>query len=177
MHVCVEVLRPSQPNGVMSSTVSLPNHVYWAGLVLYAVNQYCAHSFARNRQLPFLNQRKGENDRRIYFMINLHERMLPTLAGVEPATSWTPVGWRIQPTGDQEVVGSTPAEVGNILSCRLIMKLCKSTTEDTIFYLITAHTLISAQESNSIVIRLQPVYFFLKAKVVSTHLNCIDLSM
>ena len=40
--VCVEVLRPSQPNGIMSSAV------YWAGLVLKAVNQYCAHSFARN---------------------------------------------------------------------------------------------------------------------------------
>ena len=26
--VCVEVLRPSQPNGVMSSTVSLPNHAF-----------------------------------------------------------------------------------------------------------------------------------------------------
>ena len=25
-------------------------------------------------------------------MINLHERMLPTSAGVEPATSWSPVG-------------------------------------------------------------------------------------
>ena len=60
------------------------------------VNQYCAHSFARNWQLPFLNQRKGENDRRKYFMINLHERMLPTSAGVEPATSWSPVGRRIQ---------------------------------------------------------------------------------
>ena len=34
LFVCVEVLRPSQPNGVMSSVVSLPNHVYWAGLVL-----------------------------------------------------------------------------------------------------------------------------------------------
>ena len=29
-------------------------------------------------------------------MINLHERMLPTLAGVEPSTSWSPVGRRIQ---------------------------------------------------------------------------------
>ena len=56
------------------------------------INQYCAHYFARNWQLPFLNQRKGENDRRKYFMINLHERMLPTSAGVEPATSWSPVG-------------------------------------------------------------------------------------
>ena len=26
--VCVEVLRPSQPNGVMSSTVSLHNHTF-----------------------------------------------------------------------------------------------------------------------------------------------------
>ena len=33
-----------------------------------------------------------------------------------------------RPTGDQEVAGSTPAEVGNILSWRLIMKyfLCHS---------------------------------------------------
>ena len=26
--VCVEVLRPSQPNGVMSSAVCLPNHTF-----------------------------------------------------------------------------------------------------------------------------------------------------
>ena len=26
--VCVEVLRPSQPNGVMSSAISLPNHTF-----------------------------------------------------------------------------------------------------------------------------------------------------
>ena len=38
----------------------------------------------------------GENDRRKYFMINLHERMLPTSVGVEPATSWSPVGRHIQ---------------------------------------------------------------------------------
>ena len=28
MFVCVEVLQPSQPNGVMSSAVSLPNHTF-----------------------------------------------------------------------------------------------------------------------------------------------------
>ena len=28
MRVCVEVLRPSQPSGVMSSAVSLPNHTF-----------------------------------------------------------------------------------------------------------------------------------------------------
>ena len=26
--VCVEVLQPSEPNGVMSSAVSLPNHMF-----------------------------------------------------------------------------------------------------------------------------------------------------
>ena len=56
-------------------------HFYWTGLVLYAVNQYCAHSYVRNRQLPFLNQLKGGTACRKYLMINLHERMLPTLAG------------------------------------------------------------------------------------------------
>ena len=30
--------------------------------------------------------------------------------------------WMRRPTGDQEVAGSTPADVGNILSWRLIMK-------------------------------------------------------
>ena len=62
LFVCVKVLWPSQLNGVMLSTVSFPNHFYWAGLVLQAVNQYCAHSFARNWQLTFLNMLKGEND-------------------------------------------------------------------------------------------------------------------
>ena len=38
----------------------------------------------------------GHNDRRKYFMINLHKRILPTSAGVEPATSWSPIGRRIQ---------------------------------------------------------------------------------
>ena len=28
LFVCVEVLRPSQPNGVISSAVSLPNHTF-----------------------------------------------------------------------------------------------------------------------------------------------------
>ena len=46
--------------------------------------------------MPFLNQRKGENDRRKYFMINPRERMLLTSAGFEPVTSWSPVGRRIQ---------------------------------------------------------------------------------
>ena len=51
------------------------------GMCECLVNQYCAHSFTRNWQLPFLNQRKGENDRRKYFIINLYKKMLPTRWG------------------------------------------------------------------------------------------------
>ena len=85
--LCLFVLRfygPVNPIGTCRSrSISYP-HFYWAGLVLWAVNQYCAHSYARNWQLSFLNQRKGESDRRKYFMINLHERMLPTRRGSNP---------------------------------------------------------------------------------------------
>ena len=37
MFVCVEVLRPSQPNGVMLSVVSLPNHTF-TGQAYFYVN-------------------------------------------------------------------------------------------------------------------------------------------
>ena len=56
------------------------------------VYQYCTYSFARNWQLPFLNQRKGENDHRKYFMINLHEECCRPRQVMESATSWSPVG-------------------------------------------------------------------------------------
>ena len=46
--------------------LTLP-HCSWASL-LGSLPVLSAHSFASNWQLPFLNQRKGENDRRIYFM-------------------------------------------------------------------------------------------------------------
>ena len=56
------------------------------------VNQYCAHSFARNWQLPFLNQQKGENDRRKHFIIKSPRKNVANPAGVESAISWSPVG-------------------------------------------------------------------------------------
>ena len=43
---------------------------------LKQLTSICAHSFAQNWQLPFLNQRKGKNDGRKYFMSNLYERTL-----------------------------------------------------------------------------------------------------
>ena len=37
LFVCVEVLWPSQPNGVMSSVVSLPNHTFTLLFIVYCV--------------------------------------------------------------------------------------------------------------------------------------------
>ena len=44
-----------------------------------------AYSFSSDWQLPFLNQRKGENGLRYYFLTKLHERMLPDVR-IEAAT-------------------------------------------------------------------------------------------
>ena len=42
---------------------------------------------------------------------------------VDPKRSWPQwLSWMRRPSGDQEVAGSTPAEVGSILSWRLTMK-------------------------------------------------------
>ena len=58
--------------------VTLPNHNFTGqAQSSKRLTCTCAHSIARNWQLPFLNQWKGENDHIKYFMINLQERMLP----------------------------------------------------------------------------------------------------
>ena len=69
----------------------------WAGLVLQALNQYYAHSFARNWQLPFLNQRNRENNHtcRKYSMIkSLWKNAADPMGGggVKPTTSRSLVG-------------------------------------------------------------------------------------
>ena len=50
------------------------------------VNQYCA-VFRQKLTNVLLESAMGENDRRKYFIIKIHERMLTTSAGIEPATS------------------------------------------------------------------------------------------
>ena len=91
LFVCIAGLCPSQPIGVMTSmTCSAYNFFYLGRLSLYAVNQHLC-TF-RNWRQPFLNQLKGKNDRRKYFMVNLHKRMVAGLAGIEGMTSWSQVG-------------------------------------------------------------------------------------
>ena len=52
------------------------------------------------------------------------------------------LSWMCHPTGDQEVAGSAPAEVGNILPWRLIMKY---------FLVIYGHSLPSADSRRAVV--------------------------
>ena len=76
---CFIDLRFYGPVNLLGSvkSVSLPNHTFlWQAYSCKWVTSFCAHYFARNGQLLFLNQQKGENYLRKYFMINLHERML-----------------------------------------------------------------------------------------------------
>ena len=69
--------------------------------------------FRQKLTTALLESGKGETDRRKYFMINLHERMLPSSAGVEPATSWSPVGRRIQ-----------LSHQGQLLTCMSTHNIC-----------------------------------------------------
>ena len=86
---------------VMSIVVSLPKYTF-PGQAQSSkhITSTCAHSFARNWQILFLNQRKGENDHRTYFRMNLHKRMLLDSMGRKLMTSWSPVGpasdWAIE---------------------------------------------------------------------------------
>ena len=91
-HICLcWVLQASQPNGAMLSAVSLPNHTFTGQA--YSSKQLTSIvrilSPETDNCPSWISGR--EKDRRKYFMINLHERMLPALAGIEPATSWSPV--------------------------------------------------------------------------------------
>ena len=65
-------------------------HCSWASL-LGSLPVLSAHSFASNWQLPFLNQRKGEDGRRNYFMAKNHDRMLPDVR-IESTTDRIPDG-------------------------------------------------------------------------------------
>ena len=63
-----EILQPGQPIKAM-----LRMSVYLN--TLFLDRRTCAHFFARTWQLSFMNQQKGENDRRKYFIISLNGRM------------------------------------------------------------------------------------------------------
>ena len=70
---CIIILRPFDLGHFERCQLAYP-HCSWASL-LGRLLVLSAHSFASNWQLPFLNQRKGQNGRIIFSWPNLHERM------------------------------------------------------------------------------------------------------
>ena len=69
-------------------------HCSWASL-LGSLPVHSAHSFASNWQMPFLNQRKGDNERRNFFMTKFPLKNVPGVR-IEPATVCLPGGTRIR---------------------------------------------------------------------------------
>ena len=92
------------------------------------------------------------------------------------------IAFNLQKGVQNDVVMGFVKAFDKVAHNRFLYKLCSYGVKgNTVLDLITAHTPISTQSRNSVVFRLQPVYFFLyfftKAYVVGTHLNCIDKSM
>ena len=79
--LCVEVLRPRQPNGaILSAVSSVPNHMLMGRLNPLS-GQPVFGTFIRQKLTTAFLESVGVNDRRKYSMINLHERMLPPGSG------------------------------------------------------------------------------------------------
>ena len=83
LFVCVEVLWPIQPNGVMSSMVSLPNHTFNG------------------------HQQNGETNRRKYFMIKSSRKNVTDPVEVETAASWSSVGCTAKWATEAGLIGYT----------------------------------------------------------------------
>ena len=68
MFVCVEVLRRSQPNGVMSSAVSLPNHTFTGqALIVLGFNDTSTlegHFVSSPREREKRDRRESRGDER-----------------------------------------------------------------------------------------------------------------
>ena len=105
---CVGVLWPFEFMAVHFGCSQLAYQYCSLASLLGSLRVLCAHAFASNWQLPFLNQRKEENGYRNYFMTKLHERMLPDMR-IEPAT----VRIRIERTSDRATASG--ASISNSL--------------------------------------------------------------
>ena len=86
-HMVVEVLRPSQPSGVISSEVSLPDHTFTgqaqSSKQLTNIVQILS---PETDNCPSWTV-AGREWRKKYFIDNLHERMLPIRRGWNPQPS------------------------------------------------------------------------------------------
>ena len=81
--------------------------------MLFSIQKYWFFLFSQQKRMFSWRNKKN------YYLKPFLSRCMPyRTSKIWPR--W--LSWMRRPTGDQEVAGSTPAEVGNILSWRLIMK-------------------------------------------------------
>ena len=98
---------------------------------IFAEKEWVAFAFAKATHI-FFSKNTCELDtvftRTVNILITKQLVKLTMLWTTGPSKFWLKkhliwwLSWMRRPTGDQEVAGSTPAEVGIILSWRLIMK-------------------------------------------------------
>ena len=90
--VCVDILRPSQPNGVMSRAVSLPNHIFsgqalsskWLTSTVYIL-------------LPDTDNCMSWISWRERMTLESPQKNVANPVGVEPTIYWSPVGCASEP--------------------------------------------------------------------------------
>ena len=90
LFVCFVVYGPVNPMGsCRSRSVDLTTLLLGRLSPLSSLPGLCTFFCQKLATVP-LNQRKGENGRRKYFMIKSPRKIVADLAGVDPATSWSP---------------------------------------------------------------------------------------
>ena len=97
LFVCVEILRSSQPNGVMSSVVSLPNHTFTGQAYSSKRLTSIVHILSpeTDKCPSWISGRETMTVENISWSISTKECCRPRV-GIESVTSWSPVGRRIQ---------------------------------------------------------------------------------
>ena len=91
LFVCVEVLRPSQPNGVMSSTVSLPNPLLLGRFSPLSGQPVLCTFFCQKLTTVLLESAEGKEWPKKMFHDQSPLKNVADPAGVKPPTSWSPV--------------------------------------------------------------------------------------
>ena len=117
--VCVEVLQQGQPNGVMSSTLSLPNHTFTGQAQSSKRLTIIVHVLCQKLTTALFESVEG-NDHKKHFMIKSSQKNAADPAGVEPPTYWSSAGPASNSTNN---VGLAPLWTEGLL---LMVRICST---------------------------------------------------
>ena len=119
-HVPVGIILPDRIYSYLGSHSDFNAYIFiWCSFYLQTRNVSKGHGCLRLKR-KLLTPTRTETDGRTGVAIFFEWRDLKNHMQDVCRPRW--LSWMRRPTGDQEVAGSHPAEVGNILSWRLTMK-------------------------------------------------------